>query len=293
MTLAEKRKTSSGFIPGRNLPTKVGFEEQPEKMTDLVFDIKVPKCGSRTLIHLLNALMKKNNFTAKTTATIPWGKLRLSEQAALVQKIQRFRRPAIFYHQTHFINFRRFGVNNPTYISIIRQPLSRLVSGYYYNIFGDDHRDKNYKGQYLNLTFDECVLQDYPKCSESSDKFDFRIIPFFCGHEKECMQHTRWSLEKAKENVEKYFIIVGLTEEYVNTIRLFEKMMPRFFDGALSILETPGSLPNFTTNNKIEPSAKVVNIMNQRLSLENEFYDFIRQRYYDLKTKYGITGSSL
>jgi len=37
----------------------------------------------------------------------------------------------------------------------------------------------------------------------------------------------KWSLEKAKENVEKHYSVVGIAEKYEDTLWLFEKTLPR------------------------------------------------------------------
>ncbi|XP_077981924.1 uronyl 2-sulfotransferase-like [Glandiceps talaboti] len=278
------------LIPGIfNYTVKIDVEETPKTATDLIFYNKVGKCGSRTLVYLLRLLGQKNNFIAagESKSKNSTKEMELSEQASLVERIDSLPRPATFYRHTYFIDFTRFGTNNPTYINVIRQPLSRLVSYYYFVRYGDEKNDqKHYQGSDFNQTFDECVLQDNDSCKNNEI---FRIIPYFCGQDKECGNATKWSLEKAKENVEKYFFVVGLTEEYEETIKLFEKMMPKFFDGALEIFKRPGAIRSTKTNKKIEPSAEVVDIMNQRLALENEFYEFIRQRFYNLKAKYGVT----
>ncbi|XP_077981927.1 uronyl 2-sulfotransferase-like [Glandiceps talaboti] len=282
--------TKKGSISGQsNASVKFEVPMTSNSATDLIFYNKVGKCGSRSLVYLLRLLGKKNNFTAagENKTRNMTETMQRSEQAALVRIIEDLPRPATFYKQTYFIDFKRFGEHNPTYINVIRQPLSRLVSYYYFVRYGDDKNDKkHYQGDDFNQTFDECVLQGNEKCQNN---FIFRIIPHFCGQDKKCREPTRWAIEKAKENVEKYFLVVGLTEEYDETLKLFEKMMPRFFEGALKILQTPGAIRSTKTKKKIEPSAEVVDIMNQRLALENEFYEFIRQRFYHLKAKYGVT----
>ena len=40
----------------------------------------------------------------------------------------------------------RFGAREPLYINIIRDPLARMVSAYYFKRFGDGKSNQNFKG---------------------------------------------------------------------------------------------------------------------------------------------------
>ncbi|XP_070573842.1 uronyl 2-sulfotransferase-like [Ptychodera flava] len=214
----------------------------------------------------------------------------LHEQEQLVKRISSLPRPATFNRHALFIDFRRFGYKNPIYINIVRQPLNRAVSLYYFKRFGDDKNDtKNFQGNWKYETFDECVLRNRYECSSNSTFF---TIPFFCGQHYDCRNVSRLALETAKANVLKHFTFVGLTEEYEDTLKLLEIMFPRFFRGALQIYKTPDAIRSTKTKGKVPPSALVEEIMNERLALENEFYEFIKQRFYSLKAKYGIAPSS-
>ena len=59
------------------------------------------------------------------------------------------------------------------------------------------------------------------------------MVPYFCGQDPRCRQRNSWAVTKAKENIEKYYAAVGLTEELPASLALFETLMPRFFHGAI------------------------------------------------------------
>ena len=69
----------------------------------------------------------------------------------------------------------------------------------------------------------------------------FFIVPFFCGHSKECRSRTRWALAQAKKNVEKY-LVVGILEEYDDFIKVLEKLLPNFFQDAYKQAKTSGNI---------------------------------------------------
>ncbi len=65
------------------------------------------------------------------------------------------------------------------------------------------------------------------------------LQPFFCGQEKECsLLGSDWALKKAKENIEKWYAVVGLLEEFNTTLTVLEHAMPRFFKDAPKLYNT-------------------------------------------------------
>ena len=97
----------------------------------------------------------------------------------------------------------------------------------------------------------ECVLSGDPECNfAAGTRRDFGVVspkhtflsdakisaylqPYFCGQDERCMQYgNAWSLAKAKENVDRWFPLVGIMERMEETLALAETLMPRFFDGA-------------------------------------------------------------
>ncbi|XP_006811231.1 uronyl 2-sulfotransferase-like [Saccoglossus kowalevskii] len=257
--------------------------------TDLVFYNKVGKCGSRSLVYLLRRLGRINNFTSAGQSKTPNSKSRYltpTDQLELVQRITSLPRPATFYRHTVFIDFLRFGAQRPIYINIIRRPLDRLVSEYYFKRFGDDkNSSKGFLGETKYQSFDDCVLLNKSECRGDNI---FYIIPYFCGQQQQCRSATEWALQTAKVNVINHFLVVGLSEEYENTLRVLEKMLPQFFTTAVRAFKTPGVIPSTKTRKKQPPKPEVVKIMTERLKLEIEFYEFIKDRFQRLKRQLQI-----
>ena len=50
---------------------------------------------------------------------------------------------------------------------------------------------------------------------------------------------SRWALERAKENVEKHFPLVGLTSEFNRTVEMMERIYPEdVFEGLTVVRKT-------------------------------------------------------
>lgn len=73
----------------------------------------------------------------------------------------------------------------------------------------------------------------------------WNYIEFVCGNEDVC--HTRGvpesqvqkAVTKAKQNLANFFFMVGILEQWDDTLHLFEKMMPFIFKDVFQIWKSP------------------------------------------------------
>ncbi|XP_078698067.1 uncharacterized protein LOC144925793 isoform X1 [Branchiostoma floridae x Branchiostoma belcheri] len=298
----------SGRAANRTNKTSVnGFDR-------LVYN-RVGKCGSRSLITILSVLSNVNGFNfAKDNFVKHWQtRFPLPEQIALVQHVDQIQPPFFYNRHFHYIDFTRFGARQPVYINMIRDPFDRLVSSYYFKRYGDgrsDDRGGHLKEEDKLRSFDACVLEEQVECTRGLHY----IIPFFCGQRPGCRiahpeppggedrflytadtsrEPSRWALEKAKDNVLDKFLVVGILEEFNDTLRVFEHLLPNFFKGAMSVWENPPQwvrqLYNSSkTAKKPTPSPLIRDRFRRRMKLEYEFYYFVRDIFHNLKNKLGI-----
>lgn len=240
---------------------------------------RVPKTGSTSFVNLAYDLCKKNRFhVLHINITANMHVMSLPNQIRFVNNVTRWNavKPALYHGHMAYLDFNRYQTTTrPLYINIVRRPLDRLVSYYYFLRFGDNYRPSLVRRKSGDkVTFDECVANQQPDCDP---KLMWIQIPFFCGHPAECWNpESEWALEEAKRNlVEKYFL-VGITELMEDFVELLEVTVPRIFNGSLHLYQHSNKSHLRQTTSKLEPTKETVAAVQKTRvwQMENEFYEF-------------------
>ncbi|KAL7639697.1 UNVERIFIED_CONTAM: hypothetical protein RMT77_010201 [Armadillidium vulgare] len=251
---------------------------------------RVPKTGSTSFIGLGYSLCAINRFNVihiNTTKNAPT--LSLTDQVRFVQNVSFWeeKKPAIYHGHIAFLDFKRFGIAaNPIYINMVRKPIERLISYFYFLRYGDDLRPQLVrKRQGDKMTLDDCVKMQHSDCSLQHLWIQ---IPFFCGHFSECwVPGSEWALEQAKYNLAQRYFLVGITEEMEDFVALLEYSLPRFFKGALNLYLEGSKSHLRKTKKKISPSSETIEkLQSTRVwQMEEEFYNFARDHFHFIKLK--------
>ncbi|KAL7059848.1 hypothetical protein AAHC03_013972 [Spirometra sp. Aus1] len=144
-------------------------------------------------------------------------------------------KPLFLHGHFAYINFGRFGSHlKPIYINLLRDPLERLASRYYFLRFGDDHRPHLNRSRMVNnterwQTFDQCVQNKGKDCKPS---LLWSQVPFLCGSDWYCsIPGNRMALHVAKRRLVDDYLLVGVTENFKAFMLLLETLLPRFATG--------------------------------------------------------------
>ncbi|KAI4801975.1 hypothetical protein KUCAC02_019839 [Chaenocephalus aceratus] len=188
---------------------------------------RVGKCGSRTVVILLRLLAEKHQFNLVSSDIHNKTRITKHEQVDLMKNISSIPQPFLYTRHVHFLNFTRFRIEQPVYINIIRDPISRFLSNYFFRRFGDWRGEQNHlirtpgmKDDERYLDINVCILENYPECSNPRV---FYIIPYFCGQHPRCREPGVWALERAKQNVQENYLLVGILEELEDVLLLIYK----------------------------------------------------------------------
>merc|ERR1712008_62529 len=211
--------------------------------------------------------------------------------------------PLSYVKHLNFLNFEEFDKQNPIYMNMVRHPVERVISWYYYirqnwyQIRVD--KDTNFttlknadtSPTYFKNTYEECFNGKLKECMYPLDNSihhggfggsHFSQISFFCGMKPECdIFGSEDGLKLAKSNVEKYYSVVGILEKWNESLQVMEHYIPRFFKNAgKTYKDYMKDKPRNKNNIKQKVSKEIKNQIGVNFTVEIEFYEFCKQRFY-------------
>ncbi|KAK4315513.1 hypothetical protein Pmani_013274 [Petrolisthes manimaculis] len=264
---------------------------------DLLLFTPILRCASTSLINLLGLLSKHNNFHMQKR---PRRKAELVHipkvdlQREMVANISKISTPSVVIESAAYINFTVYGKERPIRVSLVRDPVERAVSWYY-------HARAPYHLVERHAAFPDTILpsraflkKDLESCLKSRSDTECRYIPgkemlghtveFFCGHQDFCpIFGDMRALLRAKEVVEREWAVVGVLEEWNNTLHVLHHYIPRFFEGASQLYYEHLHHSKTKTNTnfykpQVDPKAK--EFLKTSFHVEYEFYEFVKQRLH-------------
>lgn len=81
--------------------------------------------------------------------------------------------------------------------------------------------------------------------------------------------------------MEKHFAVVGILEDLDMTLSVLERKLPRYFAGVMDLWSdsnSDGQVVNKGRNRRQDVSPETKEIIRANLTIEYEFYDFIKNR---------------
>eukprot|EP00736_Rhodelphis_marinus_P001743 Rmarinus@m.10069 len=251
-----------------------------------IFWNRVPKTGGSSVQVVIRKLKKVNDFVYYDSYS---GYTRGNSTDTLleIEHVAPTNRYLFDRHQ-YFIPPEEFEARDIpffTYFNIVREPMARLLSSYDYYRWGP--RPHNFSLIYqswpgANITFEECVRayqEGQPAVYRDCMGWNSQMR-YFCGSHVSCWDGSRAGLERAKANVEKYYVFVGVIEESNTSFWLMEQIMPKWFKGALATsLSIDKQRVNYDKRSG-EPSEEIMAFVRSQNVLELEFYDWLVERLH-------------
>ena len=177
-----------------------------------------------------------------------------------------------------------------SYMAIVRKPLDRIISLYYYSIQYREHVLKTRKetGQSMQELFDNRIAADFYmdylpwikgeqtlarflRCK--SPELDNGMVRRFSGIGMDTYPCPREALDMAKDNIENYFSVVGIQERFEDTVQ----MARATFEVNLSEFHVNKGVHKRDKGHKVSLSLKRrIKEMNR---LDTELYNWIFERF--------------
>jgi len=201
---------------------------------------RVPKCGSTTLEHILKNQSRACGFQFKRSFDFVNSSVTEDEQwrfAELITELSR-RRRVVYDRHLHYVNFSRFGAEQPHYINLVREPVQMQVSAFYF------WRDCVCR---THMSFCRAAWQPSRAsaiCQLDIDAVYARVPPrpavgvitrYLCGHDPVCRVRDpasegerRAALGLALHNLHHHYLWVGVLERFEESLQLLvtEKKTP-------------------------------------------------------------------
>jgi hypothetical protein len=223
---------------------------------------------------ILHRLSQRNNFRVVTDNEFH------PNRSTLSRRISSLEQGDVYINHA---GFDEAAPSDVAFINFVREPLERSVSLFYYAVDPDSRgiqkakecltiREKDKHCGCANLGANECVRsQAAEKCSCASGKknmpnycrpFDdldstcegqgrhYSQSMYFCAPPTNDSNRIECDARTAERNVRKRYTLVGLVEEFELSVHLLERLLPRWFAGALEALYSLPAVAYHATNEK-------------------------------------------
>ncbi|XP_059219912.1 heparan sulfate 2-O-sulfotransferase pipe-like isoform X3 [Stomoxys calcitrans] len=266
---------------------------------DVLFFNRAAKVGSEALLELFNVIEKYHDIYLEREGLHKTNKRQLKkwEQRKLAETISNLDEGSVYIEHVNWLDFDEFELPKPIYINMVRDPVERIISWYYYvrgsyknAIEFNRNPDKPVQPEsWYKKNFNDCVRNGDPECQYVPFTVkDFvgnfkRQSLFYCGHHDDCIPfNSPAAVQMAKEHVERDYAVVGSWEDTNITLNVFEKYIPRFFNGAKTLFEIHNDKITNRNKNKRKPKVDqdVKDLIKKNFTHEYDFYYFCKQRLY-------------
>ncbi|XP_017137595.1 heparan sulfate 2-O-sulfotransferase pipe-like isoform X6 [Drosophila miranda] len=221
---------------------------------EVVFFNRGAKVGSEALMQLTETMAPLNNMTVVTKGPFDINaRIRAPRERTLQAVWVADLEPGTIYiEHCNWLDFHRYQLPKPIYINLVRDPVERMISWFYYIRSG--YRNAIIHNRFPNTTmksekwfkksYNQCVRSGDPECQYVPESIkdtvgDYkRQSLFYCGNNRECLPFdSPHAIQLAKRNVERDYAVVGSWEDTNITLAVLEAYIPRFFRGARQVFE--------------------------------------------------------
>ncbi len=227
------------------LDQRKGHDESP----NMAFFVKIGKTGSTTLLSLINARLSRRNGFYVTILEAENNIANPVQWRSILNQAVMGPCPKVLAGHWRYVDFYSKGFAKPKTFSLVRNPLERLQSWFYYMVCISKNtlttNDLILLQQKIDIapdriigkTFEDCIRHEengckLPVCTQ---------MEYLCGNSDLCMKgcfdpkRANEALMHTVKNVDENYYIVGILEKFNLTLQIFEVLIPEYFDGAYEL----------------------------------------------------------
>ncbi len=243
----------------------------------IVFFIRLPKCASTSFVDILKrlSLALRINFSFNPSGAYNWDSNTISKVAKqVITESQSSPLKYIYSRHFYFVNFYNYNITSFTYVTIVREPVSRIISAYnYYHFSSRPHIQAMLNPNHKNESLKTCLELVHEGCELNL------MTKYFCGHEPICNVGSQESYILAKQNIERYFSVIGIVEDMTLTYKLMKHFLPDHFQYLVPESDSKKQ------QNQHEHETIITDDLRTFIENRNKFdmllYMYIRQKFYD------------
>jgi hypothetical protein len=222
--------------------------------------IHIPKTGGSTLQGVINRQYRKSQIVNLLNDRQAPKVVKMSPSE--VEKIKVFKGHIAFGYHNNFPD-----PSNVTYITMLRDPIKRIISNYYFILSLEEHP------LHEVVVNENISLKDYVSSGiiANAENAQVRLLSnnIYVPH-GEC---TREMLEQAKQNIDTSFAVAGLNEMFDETVLLLQDEFG---------WKWPVYSRQNVTGHGIKPldlDSETLAVVEQYNALDIELYDYVKEQF--------------